>query len=111
MHWTTIQLILIVSIDLNWTTVQTDYTNVFAQATLDEEVYMEIPKKYLAQDVENDHVLKINKRLYVLRQAPLSCFEYLKTHLESPGFTSSSTDQCLFIKKESKIFCLILSLM
>ena len=45
MHWTTIQLILIIVIVLNWTTVQTDYTNALAQAPLSKEIYMEIPKR------------------------------------------------------------------
>ena len=43
-HWTTIHLILIIAIVLNWTTVQSDYTNAFAQAPLSEEIYMEILK-------------------------------------------------------------------
>ena len=51
-HWTTICLILIISIVLNWTTVQTDHTNAFAQATLDEEVYMEIPKDFSLKTLE-----------------------------------------------------------
>ena len=43
MHWTTICLILIITIVLNWTIVQTDYTNAFTQKPLSEEIYMEIP--------------------------------------------------------------------
>ena len=43
MQWTTVRLILILSLVLNWTIVQTDYTNALAQANLPEEVYMELP--------------------------------------------------------------------
>ena len=67
-HWTTIQLILIISILLNWTTVQTDYMNALAQAPLEEEIYMEIPIHFAAADVDNEYILKMNKRLYSLRQ-------------------------------------------
>ena len=49
----------------------------------------------------------MNRSLYGLRQAHLSWFEHLKTHFESCSFTPCSRDQCLFINKESKIFCLI----
>ena len=36
-QWTTIHLISILAIILNWVTVQPDYTNTYAQAMLDEE--------------------------------------------------------------------------
>ena len=57
--------------------------NAFAQAVLEEEIYMEIPRNYTAADVDNEYVLKMNKSLYGLRQAPLSWFKYLKKHLKS----------------------------
>ena len=47
-QWTTVQLILILSLVLNWTTVQTDYTNAFAHATLHDKVYIEMPKDFSA---------------------------------------------------------------
>ena len=81
-QWTSICLILILSLILNWQTVQTDYTNAFAQSALAEEVYMEIPKDFMTSDKNNNYVLKLNKSLYGLRQAPLSWFTHLKEHLE-----------------------------
>ena len=108
-HWTTIQLILIISIILNWTTVQMDYTNAFAQAPLEEDIYMEIPRDFIAADVDNKDVLKMNNSLYSLRQAPLSWFEHLKKHLESQGFVASSVNQCLLVNKKTKMFLLILT--
>ena len=49
-----------------------DYMNAFAQAPLEEEIYMEIPRDFTAADVDNEYVLKMNKRLYGLRQSLLS---------------------------------------
>ena len=69
-QWTGIRLILILSFVLNWQMVQTDYTNAFAQSTLAEEVYMEIPKDFMTTDKNNDYALKLNKSLYGLRQPP-----------------------------------------
>ena len=54
--WTAIHLILILSIILNWVTVQSDNTNAYAQGMLDEEILMEIPKDFVTQDVDNDYV-------------------------------------------------------
>ena len=65
-QWTSICLILILSLILNWQMAQTDYTNAFAQSTLAEEVYMEIPKDFMTSDKNNDYVLKLNKSLYGL---------------------------------------------
>ena len=106
-QWTSIGLILILSLVLNWQTVQTDYTNAFAQSTLAEEVYMEIPKDFMTSHKNNDYILKLNKSWYGLRQAPLSWFAHLKEHLEQRGFVSSKVDQCLFINHDKKIFFLV----
>ena len=92
-QWTSICLILILSLVLNWQTVQTDYTNEFAQSMLAEEVYMEIPKDFMTSDKNNDYILKLNKSLYGLQQAPLSWFTHLKEHLEQQGFVPSKVDQ------------------
>ena len=81
-QWTTIHLTVILAMLLNWETVQTDYTNTFAQVTLDEEIYMDIPCDFIPKNSNHDFILKLNKSLYGLKQAPLSWFEHLKTHLE-----------------------------
>ena len=65
-HWTTVHLILIIVILLNWTTVQTGYTNAFAQAPLSKEIYMKIPKDFTTCDVDHNYVLCMNKSLYGL---------------------------------------------
>ena len=58
-QWRTVQLLLILSLVSNWTMVQTDYTNAFAQTTLHEEVYMEMPKDFSAKQ-DGDFVLCLN---------------------------------------------------
>ena len=82
----TICLNLILALSLNWATVQTDYTNAFAQATLDEEVYMELPHDFMTKDDNNnDYVLKLNKSLYGLKHAPLSWSENSPSKLRICG--------------------------
>ena len=54
-----------------WVTKQVDYTNAFAQATLNEKVYIEQPKGFARKD-EHNLVLKLIKSVYRLKQAPKS---------------------------------------
>ena len=103
-QWTTIQLTLILAMLWNWETVQTDCTNAFAQLTIGEEIYMDMPHDFIPKNSNHDFILELNKSLYELKQAPLSWFEHLKTHLEQQGFVSTSADQCLFINQAKNVF-------
>ena len=66
----TVDLVLLSALVFLWETIQTDYTNAFAQATLAEEVYMELPHDFSPPDESAEFVLKLNKSLYGLHQAP-----------------------------------------
>jgi Reverse transcriptase (RNA-dependent DNA polymerase) len=81
-----------------WTTRQVDYTNAFAQAELNEEVYVEFPRLF-GPPCGEDRVLRLLKSLYGLRQAPRTFFEKLKAGLEERSWTQSTVDPCLFFKK------------
>ena len=72
-----------------------DFTNAFAQATLKEEVYVALPQGY--EPTHGNHVvLKLNKSLYGLVQAPLSWYNHLSKGLRDCGFEQSKNDPCLF---------------
>ena len=61
--WSTVRLMLILSVALNLATVQVDYDdNAFVQAELKEPVYMETPRGYRVQG----KILHLNKSLYGL---------------------------------------------
>ena len=64
-----------------WITKQVDFSNAFAQATMDTDVYVEIPQGFASEEDEitskNKHVLKLNKSLYGLVQAPFYWNEHL----------------------------------
>ena len=70
-HWTTIRLVLNMVVVLNWTTVQTDYVNAFAQAPLDEEIYMELPKDLTAMDVDRDSLFAIEQKSVWIETSPI----------------------------------------
>ena len=93
-QWTTIRTLLILSLQLNLHTAQVDYTAVFPQAKLDDEVYVEMLRGFR----DSGYVYKLKKSLYGLRQSPKNFFEHLKDQLEAIGFKQSTADPCLFIK-------------
>jgi hypothetical protein len=80
-----------------WTTRQVDYKNAFAQAELNEDVYVECPRLFgLASG--KDKVLHLRKSLYGLRQAPRTFFEKLRAGLLERGWIQSEIDPCLFLR-------------
>jgi hypothetical protein len=95
--WSTVRLLLTMTLANGWATRQVDYTNAFAQADLKEEVYVELPRDFAASE-PGEHVLKLNKSLYGLKQAPKTFFEHLRTGLMERGFKQSAVDPCLFMK-------------
>jgi hypothetical protein len=99
--WTTIQLMLILSLILGLATRQVDYTAAFLHAPINEDVYVEMPRGF----AEPGKVLKLKKSLYGLKQAPRNFFQHLKGKLERIGFTSSPINPCLFILE--KVICIV----
>ena len=78
--------------------------NAFAQAELDKEVYIELPKGF-EHNNDVDCVAKLHKSLYGMSDAPLMFFELLKKNLERVGFKQfTHIDPCLFVHK--KAICL-----
>ena len=96
-QWSTVRLLLTLVLANQWTTKQVDYTNAFAQAAIQEEVYIEPPRGFGRSDGK-DMILKLNKSLYGLRQAPKTFFDKLKDGLLERGFIQSDHDPCLFLK-------------
>ena len=100
-QWSTVRLLLIMSTVHGLHTRQVDYVNAFAQADLDKEVYVELPKGY-GHNNEVDCVLRLNKSLYGMVDAPMHFFNLLKTNLQLCGFKQKSyIDPCLFVAKKA----------
>ena len=104
-QWSTVRMLLTMTLCEGWTTKQVDYTNAFAQADLADEVYLEQPRGFASVKNQLDNVLRLKKSLYGLRQAPRTFFEKLKAGLLERGFTQSKHDLCLFMKKD--IICVV----
>ncbi|CAB9526109.1 expressed unknown protein [Seminavis robusta] len=116
-NWTTVRLLLILSVQLGLATRQVDYTAAFVHADIDnppgydlmseeekarQGVYVEMPRGF----AKDGKVLRLRKSLYGLRQAPRNFFNFLKNNLEAVGFTpATEVDPCLFIS--DKVICLV----
>ena len=100
-QWSSVRLLLILSIVHGLATRQVDYVNAFAQAELNKDVFIELPQGFNHSNDE-DCVLKLNKSLYGMTDAPLIFFELLKSNLEKIGFEQyKSIDSCLFVHKDA----------
>jgi hypothetical protein len=64
---------------------QMDVKSSFLNGELEEEVYIEQPKGFQLSE-NTDYVCKLNKALYVLKQAPRAWYSRLDKYLQSEGF-------------------------
>jgi hypothetical protein len=99
-QWTTVRVMMILSVILGLKTHQADITAAFVHATLppEEEVFIRQPQGFIKPGTTKySHVLRLNRALYGLKQAPRHFFKYLATHLIKHGLKQSEYDPCLFI--------------
>jgi len=75
---------------------QLDVNSAFLQGSLKEEVYM-TQSPGLGDTQYPNHVCKLHKSIYGLRQAPRAWHDGLKAFITSHGFTTSKSDLSLFI--------------
>jgi Reverse transcriptase (RNA-dependent DNA polymerase) len=99
--WTTVCLMLILSLSLNLATIQADCTATLIHAPIQEDVYIDMPQSYQ----QPGKVLKLKWCLYRLKQSPRSFFLHLSAQLEAVSFESNpDIDPCLFVS--DKVICL-----
>ena len=93
-QWATVRILLILSIHLNISTMQVDYTSAFLHAVIEDNVYVEIPTR----DKDPGKILQLNKSVYGLKQSHCNLFFRLKSKLEAFEFMQSPADPSLFIR-------------
>lgn len=103
----TIHIVLGVAVDCDWPIRQLDVNNAFLQGTMCDEFYMTQPSGFMDVDGPN-HVCRLRKAMYRLKQAPRAWYVELQTFLLASGFTNSVSDTSLFILKHGKSLVYIL---
>ncbi|KAH9678967.1 retrovirus-related pol polyprotein from transposon RE1 [Citrus sinensis] len=104
----TIQVLLSLIANFNWSLHQLDIKNAFLNGDLEEEVYMEVPP-----GIESSHtkskVCKLLKSLYGVKQSPRAWFVRFAKFVTKCGYIQCQSDHTLFVKfsTEKKIAVLI----
>nr|GEY39146.1 retrovirus-related Pol polyprotein from transposon TNT 1-94 [Tanacetum cinerariifolium] len=82
----------------NMVVYQMDMKTAFLNGNLREEVYVSQPDGFMDQDNPN-HMYKLKKALYRLKQAPRAWYDMLSSFLISQDFYKGSVDPTLFIHR------------
>ncbi|GJW99647.1 retrovirus-related pol polyprotein from transposon TNT 1-94, partial [Tanacetum coccineum] len=84
-----------------------DVKTAFLNGILREEVYVSQPDGFVDQDNPN-HVYKLKKALYELKQAPQAWYDLSSSFLLSQKFSKCAVDPTLFTRREGKDILLML---
>ena len=96
--WTTVKLMMSLSTNQGWDTIQVDFSYAFVQDTLVDDIYLYLTS-YFDSDTDEDRakmVMNINKSLYGLVQEPFYRYNHLEGVFESRGFKPRPLDTCMF---------------
>jgi hypothetical protein len=85
---------------------QMDVSTAFLNGELEEEIYMKQPEGYVKEG-EEDLVCKLNKSIYGLKQSSRCWYRTIDQFLKNSGYVQSSSDPCLYIKREGDNIMLI----
>lgn len=83
----TIRIVFAVAVSRGWPIHQLDVNNAFLKGRLEEIVYMAQPEGYVSKTLPN-HVCKLEKAIYGLRQTPRAWYDRFRSTLIGWGFRS-----------------------
>ncbi|GJS00076.1 retrovirus-related pol polyprotein from transposon TNT 1-94 [Tanacetum coccineum] len=95
-----IRILLAYVCALDFKLFQMDVKSAFLNGFINEEVYVAQPPGFIDFE-KSDHVYKLKKALYVLKQAPKAWYDRLKSFLIKHEYNMGMVDNTLFTKKKS----------
>ncbi|GJU14954.1 retrovirus-related pol polyprotein from transposon TNT 1-94 [Tanacetum coccineum] len=101
-----IRILLAYACDLDFKLFQKDVISAFVNSFINEEVYAAQPPGFI-DFKKPDHVYKLKKALYVLKQAPKAWYDILKDFLIKHEYNMGMVDNTLFTKKKSSNLIII----
>ncbi|GKC91423.1 retrovirus-related pol polyprotein from transposon TNT 1-94 [Tanacetum coccineum] len=96
-----IRIFMAFAAHMNMIIYQMDVKTAFLNDILREEVYVSQLDWFVNPEYPN-HVYKLKKSLYVLKQAPRAWYDLLSSFLLSQKFSKGTVDPTLFISREGK---------
>ncbi|HEY9816673.1 MAG TPA: reverse transcriptase domain-containing protein [Candidatus Obscuribacterales bacterium] len=99
--WSSVRLLLVLSLTLDWYTCCCDFSNAFVQAILPEPIWIHLPRGFQANNNSKARtILRLKKSLYGISEAPKLWQEHLATALMGPDLQlkRSPHDRCVFYK-------------
>ena len=100
-RYTSIRSLLALATVKDWHVHQMDVKTAFLQGSIDTEIFMEQPVGYVNKSKPN-HVCKLQKSIYGLKQAARCWNLEIDTFLQSNGYTKCSSDGCIYIKSHKQ---------
>jgi hypothetical protein len=98
-RWTSIRLMLILSLIFGWSTRQVDFVLAYPQADIStEHVYIEIPRGFEFEGSRSTHCLHVLKNIYGGKDAGRTWNLHLVKGLKELGFEQSQVDDCIFYR-------------
>jgi Reverse transcriptase (RNA-dependent DNA polymerase) len=105
--WSTIQLLLTLSITEDLWARQIDFILAYPQADVETEIYLDLPIGYEEFLDPNKHgkdfMLLLKKNVYGLKQAGHTWFQHLRSQLVDLGFAQNTHDHCMFSNQQTVI--------
>jgi hypothetical protein len=96
-----IHILLVYATHHGFKLYQMDVKSAFLNGPIKKEVYAEQPPGFKSEEYLN-HVYKLYKALYELKQAPRAWYEFLRNFLIENGFKIGKADSTLFTRKMGK---------
>nr|ABA98480.1 retrotransposon protein, putative, Ty1-copia subclass [Oryza sativa Japonica Group] len=93
-----IRLLLSFAASKGFKLYQMDVKSAFLNGFIQEKVYVKQPPGFENPDFPN-HVFKLSKALYGLKEAPRAWYDRLKNFFLTKGFTMGKVDKMLFVLK------------
>jgi hypothetical protein len=95
--WFAIRLMIIFRIIFCWALRQVDFVMAYPLSLIEMDIYMELPQGIQTKHGNSkEHILKLEKIIYVQKQAGRVCNLFLVDKLTSIGFLMSLIDNCIF---------------